>query len=307
MKPRVALIVLTMNNLDDTAVALESLGALDYPNYGVVLVDNGSTDGSIATLRERFPHVTFIENGENLGFAAGNNVGLKYAAEHGADYMMLLNNDIKVAPDSLGRLIDVAESDPRIGMVGPVVYDFEDRPNNVGWRFNRRWGYSVRLRFNEAEGRDVLDVHTISGCAVMVRRDVYEETGGLDERFFFLSEDVEWGLRCTKTGRRVVTALRAKLWHLNCATVRRRSSARLYYEYRNSLMLMRRHGTLLNWLSFLPHFLFRRFLPEGRAIRRDGTLTPESRLLKLRALRQAIADFIAGRTGRGPAWLSYSH
>ena len=307
MKPRVALIVLTMNNLDDTAVALESLGALDYPNYGVILVDNGSTDGSIATLRERFPHVTFIENGENLGFAAGNNVGLKYAAEHGADYMMLLNNDIKVAPDSLGRLIDVAESDPRIGMVGPVVYDFEARPNTGGWRFNRWWGYSVRLRFNEADGRDVLDVHTISGCAVMVRRDVYEETGGLDERFFFLFEDVEWGLRCTKTGRRVVTALRAKLWHLNCATIRRRSSARLYYEYRNSLMLMRRHGNLLNWLSFLPHFLFRRLLREGRAIRRDGTLTRESRLLKLRALRQAIADFIAGRTGRGPAWLSYSH
>ncbi|RKY28038.1 MAG: glycosyltransferase family 2 protein [Planctomycetota bacterium] len=306
MKPRVALIVLTMNNLSDTAVALESLSALTYPNCEIILVDNGSTDDSIPVLRERFPHVTIIENGRNLGFAAGNNAGLEFARTGGADYMMLLNNDIEVEPDFLDILVEAVESDPRIGMIGPAIYDFEDRPNNVGWRFNPRWGYSIRVRFEEAEGREILDVHTISGCAVMIRRAVYEKIGGLDERLFLLVEDVEWGLRCLEAGWRVVTATRAKLWHLNCATIRRFSSGRLYYEYRNSLMVMRRHARFLNWLSFLPHLVFRRYLPDRRAIKRDRALAGDVRALRLRALRQAFADFLAGRTGRGPAWLSYS-
>jgi hypothetical protein len=298
--------VLTINNLRDTAVALESLSALKYPNREIILVDNGSTDGSIPAIRARFPGVTVIENGRNLGFAGGNNVGLKYAAEHGADYMVLLNNDIKVPPDFLDAMLEAAESDPAIGMLGPAVHDFEDRPNNIGWRFNPRWGYSVRVRLEEADGRDVVDVQTISGCALMVRRTVYEEIGGLDERLFLLVEDVDWGLRCREAGWRVVTAVRAKLWHLNCGTLVRRSSGRLYYEYRNSLLVMRRHAKWHHWATFLPYFVFRRYLSDRRAIKRDATLPAKSRALKLRALKQAFADFFAGRAGQGPEWLSYS-
>ena len=306
MRPRIALIVLTMNNLNDTAVTLECLREQAYSNYETILVDNGSVDGSIPVLRDRFPGVSFIENGENLGFAAGNNVGMKYAAENGADYMMLLNNDIKVEPDFLDGMVEVAESNPDIGMFGPAIFDFEGRPNNIGWRFNPRWGYSIRVRVEEAGGRDIIDVHTISGCAVMIRRDVYEKIGGLDERLFFLIEDVDWGLRCLKSGCRVATAVSVKLRHLNCTTMTRRSSGRLYYEYRNSLLVMRRHGSFFNWLTFLPHIIFRRYLPDRRDIKRDGTLSEESRSLKLRALRQAFADFLAGRASCGPSWLSYS-
>ena len=306
MKPRVALIVLTMNNLRDTLVALDSLAAVTYPNYETILVDNGSTDGSIAAIRARFPALTVIENGKNLGFAAGNNVGLKYAREHAADYMMLLNNDIKAAPDLLDRMVEVAEQYPQIGMLGPAIHDFEDRPNNVGWLFKPRWGYSIRVRAEEGHGRDIVDVHTISGCALMIRRAVYDKIGGLDERLFFLVEDVEWGLRCREAGYRVVTATRAKLWHLNCSTVGKKSSGRLYYEYRNSLIVMRRHGGILNWFTFLPYFILRKYLAERRRIKRDPALTEDSRNLRLRALRQALRDFRSGHTGPGPDWLSYS-
>lgn len=302
MKPRVALIVLTFNNLSDTSVALESIAALSYPNREIVLVDNGSTDGSTAALRGRFPKITIIENGANLGFAAGNNVGLKYAAERGADYMMLLNNDIKAAPDMLDIMMAAAESDPRIGMLGPAVHDFGDRPNNVGWRFNRRWGYSVRIRNEEADG-GIIDVDTISGCALMARREVYEKIGGLDESFFLLVEDVDWCLRCAAAGYRVVTAARAKLWHLNCATLARKSPERLYYEYRNHLMALRRHCGVFAWPAAFPCWLLRRRRERGE-IRRDPSLTPEARSERLRALRQAVADFLAGRVGRGPDWLS---
>lgn len=305
-KPSVALIVLNINNVRDAAISLESLSAQTYPAREIILVDNGSTDGSLAALRARFPAATFLENKENLGFAAGNNVGLRYASERGHDYMMLLNNDIKAAPEMVEKLVAAAESDRSIGMIGPAVHDFDDRPDNFGWRFNRRWGYSVKVRANDAAGREILEVDTLSGCSLMVRREAYEKIGGLDERFFLLVEDVEWCLRCKDAGFRVVTALNAKIHHLNCSTMEKRSTSRLYYEYRNTLLLMRRHARAHHWLTFLPHFLFRKYLSDRSAVRGDETRNSEARNLCLRAMKAAFADFLAGRTGRGPDWLRYS-
>jgi hypothetical protein len=304
-----------MNNLADTSLALQTLSALTYPNYEIILVDNGSTDSSLATLRARFPYVTVIENGANLGFAAGNNVGLKYAAAHDAQYMMLLNNDIKVAPDFLDALVAAAQSDPTIGVIGPAIYDFDGQPNNLGWRFNPRWGYSVRIRaasspsvphhLTSSPPHLLVDAHTISGCALMLTRDAYKKIGGLDESFHYLVEDVEYCLRCRKAGYRIATATRSKLWHQNCSTLARRSSMRLYYEYRNTLLLMRRHARPWHWLTFLPHFILK-YLRDRRSIKRDTTLTPDSRSLKLRALTRGITDFLTGHSGPGPAWLSNS-
>src|SRR5262249_4616411 len=121
---------LNWNQPEHTLACLRSLAELDYPEVAVTVVDNGSTDGSPALIRARFPDVTLIENGRNLGFAAGNNVAIGPAVRAGSDYVMLLNNDTEVAPDMLRALIAVAERDPAIGIVGPKIL-YYDQPDLI--------------------------------------------------------------------------------------------------------------------------------------------------------------------------------
>jgi GT2 family glycosyltransferase len=128
---------------------LSSLEFLDYPDYKVIVVDNGSTDNSVAEIRKAHPQITLLETGRNLGFAGGNNVGIRYALEQGADYVWLLNNDTKADPHALTAMVEVAESDPRIGAVGSVLY-YMDEPERV-----QAWGGvfpgTLRCRFLRRE------------------------------------------------------------------------------------------------------------------------------------------------------------
>src|SRR5947209_4456075 len=129
--PRVSLILLNWNSYEVTADCLLSIRKLDYPNFEVVLVDNGSHDSSIEELEKNFPEVRSIRNEKNLGFTGGNNVGIRDALERGADYLLLLNNDTVVAPDFLTEMVRVAESDSKIGILNPKIYFFE--PSDRLW------------------------------------------------------------------------------------------------------------------------------------------------------------------------------
>jgi len=128
--PLVIVVVVNWNGLADTLECLGSLARLDYPNYDTVVVDNGSTDGSVPAIRERFELVMVVENSENLGYAGGNNIGLEHAMRRGADYALLLNNDTLVAPDCLCRLVAAAQADPEVGMAGPIIY-YRDLPDVI--------------------------------------------------------------------------------------------------------------------------------------------------------------------------------
>lgn len=124
MKPRVAIVVLTYNGIHDTLACLQSLDRLVYPveRYDVIVVDNASHDETPIKVRTAFPRTIVIENNADLGFAAGNNVGLRYAQAHGYNYVLLLNNDTEVAPDMLDHLVSAAETDRQIAAVGPIIY-----------------------------------------------------------------------------------------------------------------------------------------------------------------------------------------
>ena len=125
--PLVAIIVLTWNQRDLTLDCLASLAEMDYPEdrLQVIVVDNGSRDGTAAAVRERYPHVTVLENGDNLGFAEGNNVGIRHALQGPAEYIMLLNNDTVVDRQMLAELLTVMEQHPEVGIVGPKMLYFE--------------------------------------------------------------------------------------------------------------------------------------------------------------------------------------
>ncbi|HIP87591.1 MAG TPA: glycosyltransferase family 2 protein, partial [Anaerolineales bacterium] len=181
--PRVTAIVVNWNGLEDTIACLASLAEVDYPSLEVVVVDNGSTDGSPALLRQRFPRLALLETGENLGYAGGNNVGVRYVLERGADYVLLLNNDTEVAPGFLRRLVEVAEADPRVGVVGPTIY-YYDRPDVVwsaggaiDWRRGRAWMMGLDERDRGQFGTAPREVNFVTGCAMMVRRETVERAG----------------------------------------------------------------------------------------------------------------------------------
>src|SRR3990170_4180108 len=175
--PNVVFVILNWNQGEITAECLESLQALTYPNYGVVVVDNGSTDGSQKIISSRFPNITLIENGINLGFSEGNNVGIKYALLQCADYVLLLNNDTVVSPDFLNELVEVAESDPRIGVTTPKIYYFGGKciwcaGAHIDWRS----GKTFRLRAEEIDGlmeeEIPCEVNFVSACCMLVKRCV---------------------------------------------------------------------------------------------------------------------------------------
>src|ERR671935_910609 len=125
--PKVCVLILNRDRRQDTLACLESLLPNDYPNLDVVLLDNASSDDSAAAARAAYPQsVTVIETGGNLGYAAGNNVGIDWARAHGADYVLLLNEDTIVARDFITRLVEVSQPRPEVGFLGPLVYHHDE-------------------------------------------------------------------------------------------------------------------------------------------------------------------------------------
>src|ERR1700727_1111005 len=129
--PKVSILMVTWKSYEMTRDCLLSLRKLDYPSYEIVLVDNGSGDGSPERLASEFPEVRLLRNATNLGFPAGNNVAIRDALERNPDYLLLLNNDTLVAPDFLSKMVAVAESDEKIGLVNPKILYFE--PSHRIW------------------------------------------------------------------------------------------------------------------------------------------------------------------------------
>ncbi len=298
MLPRVAIIVLTYNGLADTLACLASLEELDYPyeRYRVVVVDNASHDGTPAAVRAAFPDVVVIENGANLGFAAGNNVGLRYALAQGYDYALLLNNDTEAAPDMLTELVTAAEADPCAGAVGPIIY-YHAAPTRVwsagGWI---DWERGISRMEGEVEDRGQFtatrEVDFVTGCAMLLRRAALERVGLLDERFFMYFEETEWCVRARRAGFRMLFAPRAKLWHKIPMNARFDKEYLAYYMTRNRLLFLRatgaRPGTWFNALVLqdLRTYLSLCLRPKWRA--RRGRV----------GMRLAWLDFWRGRFGR---------
>lgn len=252
--PKVLIIILCYNGVDLTIACLRSLRRIAYTAYEVLVVDNASSDSTPERVREHFPEVAVIETGANLGFAAGNNVGLRYALGHGYDYALLLNNDTEVAPDFLNALVDEAESDPAIGVAGPTIYyyDQQDTIWSAGGEIDWRRGVSRMRGIGERDTHqyDVPgDRDFVTGCALLVRRAALERAGLLDERFFMYYEETEWCVRIRRAGLRVVHVPRACVLHKIPLDARADQPYVAYYMTRNRLLFLRATGaTPAAWL-----------------------------------------------------------
>ena len=300
--PHVVVIVLNWNGKDDTLACLESLSQVTYPNFETIVVDNGSTDGSAEAILAHFPQVTLIENGENLGFAGGNNVGLRHARQRGADYALLLNNDVKVAPDFLTHLVQVINADPSIGVVGPMIY-YHDSPDTIwtaGGRIDWSRGQSFMIGIDERPGEDeyiTREVDFVSGCALLARISALEKAGDLDARFFMYYEETEWCVRIHRAGYRILHVPQAKVWHkIQPDDGRAKSPLVHYYMTRNRLLFLKATGAGLRpWLRTLLAEYLRTLL--------SWTFKPRWRGKKThrRMMVRAIGDAFRGRWGQQSA------
>lgn len=297
--PAVSIVVLNWNRREETLACLASVQQLRYPRFEVVVVDNASRDDSVAAIRARHPEATLIETGDNLGYTGGNNIALRRAQAAGADYALLLNNDVEVAPDCLQLMIDAAESDPSIAMAGPTVYYYE-RPEliwSAGGVIDWKHGVTRMAGVDEHDdgqfGDQPRPVDFVSGCALLIKLPVVQRIGLLDDRFFAYYEETEWCARAARHGYRTVHVPRARVWHKVLPHQRAESRTVRYYMTRNRLLFLKCvdadwqvwvRTLVLDYLRVLLGWNLRRSRRSQRDLRD--------------AMVWAIFDYFAGRLGR---------
>jgi len=298
--PRVAVIVLNWNGCNDTLDCLRSLSELTYPHNEVIVVDNGSIDDSVREISKAFPEVTVLTNSKNLGFAEGNNVGIRYAIERSAQFIFLVNNDAVLEKTALNQMIAMAERDGKIGILGPRIL-FYDRPEYIessGAKMNlltgRTYHHDNGKREKKGQGRLVEEVDIISGCAMLIRRQVIEDIGYLDADFFCYMEDADFCVRARKAGYRIVNIPTAKIWHKGARSSGGYGSPeRIYYSVRNHLLLVNKNRPLKKYILkgmrdlhiiilFVLYILF---------------VSPVKKLKAMIYLKRGIQDFTARRFG----------
>lgn len=230
--PCIYLIMLNWNGKQHLEYSIPSVLGTDYPNYQLVVVDNSSKDGSATFVEKNYPQVKLIVNRRNLGWAGGNNVGIEYALERGAEWLVLINNDILIDPRWLRDAVKAAQSDAEIGLVGFDVFgEYVKSP--------REEFYAAQKEYEHLAFRDT-DV--IVGCALMVRKDVFRQIGLIDEVYFIYGEEDDFEFRARSAGYRMIRT-NVPLWHysegwagtmpLRSAYLSMRNWLRLYIKTKN--------------------------------------------------------------------------
>lgn len=241
-RPPVAVIVLNWNRCADTLACVESLSKLRYPSARLWVVDNGSTDDSVARLRAGFPSVRIIENGRNLGFAGGNNAGIRLALAEGLAYVWLLNNDTLVDPDALSELMATMRADERLAAVQSMLY-YMDQPQRVqacGGRVDLWTGMHAHFRTPREDGR----YDYLVAASLLLRSEAIQQVGSLDDGYFLTWEDTDLGLRLRKAGWGLTVARRARVWHRVTASLPRGTALLDEHYFFSTVRFLRRHAPL---------------------------------------------------------------
>lgn len=236
---RVAVVVLNWNGWRDTLACIASLQKLSYSNFELIVVDNGSTDGSQYHIEAHAPGIKVLQTGANLGFGGGCNVGIRKAIEQNADYVWLVNSDATVDANALTELVRLADSQPSVGAVGSVLYE-ADRPEQIqvwgGGKVNLWIGLS-RHQVSPAS----LDF--VSGAALLLRREAVLQAGLFDDQTFFMYwEDSDLGFRLQRAGWQLAVAENSRVWHKLSASLGKGSRQLDVYFTRSGVRFLRRYS-----------------------------------------------------------------
>jgi GT2 family glycosyltransferase len=321
-RPRVDVVVINWNGEDDTRRCLASLARVDYPEMHVVVSDNGSRPASLAALREwarangvalsdpagapqrnasgGIRSLTILENGRNLGFTGANTTGIRHALAHGTDFVLFLNNDTFVTPGFLARMVEVAEREPRYGLLGckTLLGDGESPDaERIVWSYEYRYGNPMNIGSNQPdrpEWRGVLDNELVCGCCMLIRRRTIEECGVQDDELFFGIDDVDYSLRVAQAGWKNALVLDAEIHHAGSKSVEGRTGLQLYYLFRNTYYFRRKYFPWHRNIVFFTHHLLRYFVIGGlgRFLLGRGSAN--------KGMALGAQDFLKGRMGECP-------
>jgi len=244
-EPFVLVITVNHNSLGNTLQTIESLEGMTYPRFEILLVDNGSTDSSVDAVSRTHPGVRIIASPTNLGFAGGFNLGLQYGIERHAELMLIINNDVAVAPEMLTNLVSIVETGT--GAAGPVIY-YYDRPDVI-WSSGFRC-HPMTLEMTGGQRNGVaagwegapFQVDYLLGCAMLLQRSALTVTGLFDPRFSLYYEDLDLCLRLKAHGFRLLTVPMAKMWHKVAGSTGLYSPLRTYHMARSSVLFFRKHA-----------------------------------------------------------------
>jgi GT2 family glycosyltransferase len=255
---KVAVVIVAWNHADEVARCLESCADLDYEPLHVIVVDNASADDTVAVVRARFPSVTLVENARNLGYAGGSNAGFARALADGADYVLLLNQDVRVTPQLVRALVAVIESDPRIAIAGAKNLLMDDPSRTWGCYGRLTWGpmlVETVGRFElDRDDRSTTDVDWVIGNGCLLRAAALRAIGPFDAELFHLQEDVEWCTRARRRGLRVVYVPAATLLHRGTSSSRDTDPtffSNRYFIGRNIILVARKYARLGEWAKLL--------------------------------------------------------
>lgn len=270
MDKSVHIIILNWNGYLLTRDCLISLRNIDYKNHRITVVDNASTDDSVDKLSKEFPEIELLRSNVNLGFAGGNNLALKYVKEmYKPDYFLLLNNDTAVEPSFLSALVKNS-TDLSVGIIGSKIYFF-DEPTRLwfaGGYFDRFSGdgrHYAYEQLDEGGNNKLCKVDFITGCCLMITKQLIEKIGYLDDSFFAYCEDLDYCLRAKKNGFDCLYVPDSIIYHKvsssfktqKTTTLGARSALAYYLNVRNRFFIYRKHRELINTVGFIySQFLF---------------------------------------------------
>lgn len=289
--PKVGIVIVNWNNYPDTERCLSSLSEVEYPNYTVYVVDNGSTDNSGEKLSNKFEYCEFIFNKANYGFAGGNNPAIKRALEEGADYVLLLNNDARVNSSFLSPLVETAERNQDAAAIGGVIFDEEGDVWSAGGRFSPTL---VKLSHRKDPDDDVYETDFISGAMILLDRQFLEHINLLNEEYFFGMEDEELAWEAKSQGKRLLINTDSMIYHDGGGTASEANAFRYYHDARNRLLFASENLSLHRKVTFYCFFVVSRLI-------RFSQWSLTSRFDLINATLQAVADVVLSRDPRKPS------
>jgi len=307
----IAVIIVNWNGKDDTIECLSSINKLSYDQkkYEIfpIVIDNGSQDNSVKIIKEKFSNIKILESSENLGFAAGNNLGIKYALLNNSDLFLLINNDTILDKNIISNLSDEIDNcENKEGIIAPKIYfapGYEYhleryKKNELG---NVFWYAGGIIDWNNMicshRGVDEVDIGQYntkketdfaSGCCMLIKKEIVEKIGLFDKKYFMYLEDVDYCLRVKKAGYKIIYQPKAIIWHKNASSSGKPGSTlHNYYLTRNRLIFGMKYASLRTKLALIKESLrvFKRNLPGER---------------------QAVIDFFLGKTGKSNKTI-YTH
>ena len=262
-KPSIAVILVNWKKYNLTSNCINSLNKSNYKNFKIILVDNEYSEKSIIELKNKYKELLVFKEKNNLGFAGGNNIGIRYALENDYDYIMLLNNDTEVKENFILPLVERMEKNLFLAAVQPLILNFSNKSIiwNAGGKLNKFLGLtSTRLNNNKLNSSIVFDDYTdwISGCCILIKSEILTKVGLLDEKFFNYYEDVDWSLRMKNLGYDLGFVKESIIYHHGSSSSKNKktkegviSSKIHYFNIRNHILLLKKHKNLFNFFGIV--------------------------------------------------------